>query len=406
MRFREILFEDFKTAFKKFVEQGNEEEEVKQVLQQFKNLQNKIKKDNEKNIDWWAKNKSFEMLKDFLKDVEEMPTLSQFKKRKSSGESITLHEDNEWFIVIPLDKDASCFHGSNTDWCVSKKTQTQFEEYFYDNETILIYIISKENGKKWAIAFNTLDNKLTMYDSSDTTLSSEVFKMETGFNPKDIVDSIPNNVLQKAKSSINEYRSLIGKIENELEKVKEGEHNKKLEKLLIKASDSNLIRNYFYEVGKSDNYNEVLQYVAVTMDGNLIKFIQNPSENIKTEALKSNTNSFKYIDKLTPKMQYILVSKSPKIFTHEKITNKENEKIQKAALGFGMHSDENLKYILDNNILASDDVIIHGIRSNNRYNKHNLQKLTIVLLNYGLSDKFEDELKAAFSKDTSQEMYQ
>lgn len=405
MRFFEILVEDYKTALKQFVDQGNNEEEVKQVLQQFKNIQSKIKKENEKNIDWWAKNKSFEMLKNFIKDVEEMPTLSQFKKIKKSSNSITLHEDDKWLFVIPLDKDASCFYGKNTDWCVSKKTQNHFEEYFYDNEIILIYLISKESGGKWAIAFNTINDNMGLYDSKDTSLSAEVFELETGFNPREIVNSLPDNVLQQAKSSINEYRSLIGKIENELEKVKKGEHNKKLEKLLIETSDIILIKKYFYNVGKSDNYNEVLQYIAVSMDGNIIKFIEEPSENIKVEALKSNTNAIKYIDDLTPKMQYILVSKTPLLFTHEKITNKENEKIQKAAVGFGMHSDENLKYILDNDILSSDDVIIHAINSNNRYNKHNLQKLVIVLINYGLSDKFENEIKTAFNKDTSQEIY-
>lgn len=405
MRFFEILVEDYKTAFKQFAEQGNNEEEVKQVLQQFKNIQSKIKKENEKNIDWWAKNKSFEMLKKFIEEIKEMPTLSQFKKNKKSSNSITLHEDDKWLFVIPLDKDTSCFYGKNTDWCVSKKTQNHFEEYFYDNEFILIYLISKESGGKWAIAFNTINDNMGLYNSMNAYLSAEDFELETGVNPREIVNSLPDNVLQQAKSSVNEYRSLIGRIENELDKVKKGEHNKKLEKLLIKSSDIILIKNYFYNVGKSDNYNEVLQYVAVTMDGNIIKFIEEPSENIKMEALKSNLNAIKYIEDLTLKMQYFLVNNSPKLFKHEKITNKENEKIQKAAVGFGMYSDDNLKYILDNDILASDDVIIHAINSNNRYNKHNLQKLVIVLINYGLSDKFENEIKTAFSKDTSQEMY-
>lgn len=405
MRFRELLLEDFKTAYKKFVEQGNDKEEVKQVLQQFKNLQNKIKKDNEKNIDWWAKNKSFEMLKNFIKDVEEMPTLSQFKKAKSSDNSITLYEDDKWFIVIPLDKEASCFHGKNTDWCVSKKTQTHFEEYFYEEEIILIYLISKQNGNKWAISYNTINGNLELYDSRDASLSEEVFEMETGFNPRKLVNNIPKNVFKKTKSYINDYRSLVGKIENEIDKLKKGTHDKKIEKLLIKTPNVDLIEEYFDKVRKSDNYNEVLQYIAVSNNGYLIKFIENPSEKIKIEALKYNTDVIKYIDNLTTKMQHIVVSKSPKLFLNRKITDKDNEKIQKAAVNFGMYSDINLKYILNNDILASDDVIIHAINSNNRYNKHNLQQIVIVLINHGLAEKFKDEIKAAFAKDTSQEMY-
>ena len=42
-------------------------------------------------------------------------------------------ENDDWLVVIPLDKDASCFHGKNSDWCTTKINQGNFEDYFYEN---------------------------------------------------------------------------------------------------------------------------------------------------------------------------------------------------------------------------------------------------------------------------------
>ena len=89
----------------------------------------------------------------------------------------------------------------------------------------------------------------------------------------------------------------------------------------------------------------------------------------------------------------------------DNITEKEDEKIQKAAVQFGMYSDDNLKYILDNDILASDSVISYGIQSNNRYNQHNLYKLVAVMMNHDreLLERFKKEIQEAIMKDTSED---
>lgn len=225
MRAREFIFEGFKEVEAKFIAAGADPEEVKEYLQQFRNLVKKNQfKDNERNIDWWGKNKSFQEFKSSLEQKSIGPTKSKLKRGGEVGRSINLWEDDKWLVVIPLDKDASCFHGKNSDWCTTKRDQQHFESYFYNEGITLTYCLNKETGAKWAIADHEnadigepdeedeeawdeyqelkANDWCKFFDQKDTEISSRTFQQQTGLDPEDIV-----GMSREAADKIDIYHS-------------------------------------------------------------------------------------------------------------------------------------------------------------------------------------------------------
>jgi hypothetical protein len=104
-------------------------------------------------------------------DVKEMET-----------QIIKIHEDDEWLLLRPLTYLASKKYGSNTKWCTTQETNS---EYFtkYTTKGVLIYCINKVNGYKVA-SFYSLDKndpefsywnqKDTRIDSTDSELTLEL----------------------------------------------------------------------------------------------------------------------------------------------------------------------------------------------------------------------------------------
>ena len=178
LSFKSFIDEDFKTTASKFVASGTDTTEVDNYINRFKILnKNQRLSGEQKNIDFWGK-KPFAEFKDFVISIEAVKTKSA--SEKDTGTFLTIPDSN-WNIIIPTDKSASCFHGSGTDWCTSKVSQEHFEEYFYDKNIILVYLINKETKKeKYAMAlnkdkegihefFNLKDEKITKQQLSKKT---------------------------------------------------------------------------------------------------------------------------------------------------------------------------------------------------------------------------------------------
>lgn len=185
MRAKDFLIEGYRQAINKFIEAGETEEKTKDVVRRFKTLvdKNQIKSLNEKNIDWWA-NKPLSELEQFIQN-KSVATKTQLKRSKLPGKSMTIMDNDEWLVVVPLDKDASCFHGKNTDWCTSKRDRDNFEHYFYRKKVTLIYCINKQTGGKWAIAASPYG--LEFFDDMDNPISPYAFDGDTGLSFKDLV---------------------------------------------------------------------------------------------------------------------------------------------------------------------------------------------------------------------------
>lgn len=241
MRFRE-LFEGYKEARDRF-NQSADDSQVKEYLEKFRQLvkQNKAEGD-EKNIDWWAK-RGWEEFQKFVNDRQHKMTSSQMKKqRKKTGKSITVHEDSDWLIVVPLDKDASCFHGKGTAWCTTKPFADFYEDYFYRRSITLMYLLNKQSGGKWAIAFHKKADTIEMFDSDDKSITEPQFQKETGFDPHQVVKKISPDHEVEIQQSRDEYDDLRKRVQQQLDDVV---ISNQLENALAKLKSEKLMFDYF-----------------------------------------------------------------------------------------------------------------------------------------------------------------
>ena len=191
MRYYELITEDYKTVTKKFIDAGADSAEVDKYITQFKALGtklNNIKDPADKNIDAWGK-RSFSDFQKFVTDVRTQVTLGSQKKDAGTSIDITTPAQRAagWYIIIPTNKEASCYHGTGTDWCVSKHNQDHFESYFLDKAVTLIFCLNDQQ-EKWAIACH-VSGESEFFDAKDTSITQKQFDSATGLNSAKIIQA-------------------------------------------------------------------------------------------------------------------------------------------------------------------------------------------------------------------------
>ena len=300
MRYYEIVKEGYKEVQQKYITAGVDPQSVEKTFDTYKDLVNRNQvSGNERNIDWWGK-QSFDQFKSFVDEKSSEKSTTQIKRSKIPGKSINLVDNDNWHIVIPLDKDASCFHGKNSDWCTTKPNQSNFEEYFYDNEIMLIYCKNIKTGGMWAIAAHTDTDQIEMFDKNDESISEETFNSQTGLDvDKIVVDALKHQ--SEISSSRDVYNDAIIRINNYI--TSGVGRNAQIEKDLILTKDGELCFKYMKTVNIKDNYPEDIQLAAVNNNGNAIEFIDNPSERVKFAAVTAHGYAIKYIKNPSEKVK-------------------------------------------------------------------------------------------------------
>lgn len=339
MRFIHILKEDFKTAATKYINSGEKPDDVKKVFNAFKEIRQRIQPP-ENNIDWWAKNRKFRQLKDYIDNFEGIPTKSQVGKK--TGKSKNVLENNEWLITVPLDKDASCFHGKTTDWCTTKPFQPYYEQYFYDSEITLIYCIQKNTGEKWAIAAHELKlNDSEFFDKNDKSLSKDDFENKTGLDVDMILSkAFGEDIQTNVESSREQYRKAMSRIVELLNEIRNtNERNLELEKLLWYTKSKEKLQQYISHLGPA-KFNKNLEIFAVNSIPNAIVYIKDPDEKIQMiSAKKDGETTISYLvntigeDNISDKVKMEAVSNDGLAIRHLKnIYDDFGKKLQLAAV--------------------------------------------------------------------------
>ena len=223
--------------------------DVNDYINKFKELIKKqIINGKEKDIHgFWRKLPTDKIWESFQQFVNNKANeISKNSELNNSGEKIILRDDNQWLILIPLNKAASCYYGTNTDWCISKRNQNYFEEYFYENKSILIFIINKLQKKKWAIDYHKNDMATIIYNQLNNEINYEIFKTQTKneINVNDILDQV-----DRKYKLIIKYQNLLVDAYNEAIKT----HNRNIE-----------LENAFqYDLNdKEVNNNKILKYMC------------------------------------------------------------------------------------------------------------------------------------------------
>jgi hypothetical protein len=313
MRLYEIkheILEGYKEVTTKFSE-DNDPQEVATVIEKYKELVNRNQfQGQERNIDWWGK-QGYDKFKEAVRVKSLQKSMTQIKRSKNKGRSITLEENDKWLIVVPLDKDASCFHGKDTEWCTTKPFQSVFEDYFYVDGITVIYFILKTNLNKWAISVDTNRQINEYFDKNDNKIDQHLFDKQTGLSSDTFIQRVTKpdvvNILNKSRGI---YKALSEKAKNLIKNVETGRHNYELEEILFKLK-SYLIGEYFAKVGKSEKYDKKLQKAAMNLNGFDIRFIINPDKSVQLAAINDDSHAIKRIDNPYKDVQLLAVNDDP-----------------------------------------------------------------------------------------------
>lgn len=328
MRYLQIkIVEGYKEVADKFSQEAVDASSVQNVIAKYKDLVNRNQvQGNERNIDWWGK-QGWQNFEKFVTAKSQQPSQNQQKKRKSAGKSHTLAENNEWLIVVPLDKDASCFHGKGTDWCTTKPQHDYFEDYFRDANVTLIYFLQKQTGKKWAIAvhdsgideyFDINDNKIRNGDLADQT----GLPLETIMKYVNIVNDKSTEVSKKADASRNTMRNEIDQLEimiDDLRRSRSEDRSPEIETLLLRTKSVDYLKQYMYVVANEEEnpteFDQNMQNLIALKLPYMITNIANPTEKtirLATDHSEYSMSFLRDIEKLHPDVVYNAFKNNPK----------------------------------------------------------------------------------------------
>ena len=185
---------------------------------------------------------SIEQLHQAVTQKESEVVQKQQKKSEIKSGAITVFENEDYLILIPKTKAASCYYGKGTSWCIAytdPKTPNQFEKYMNRGEAF-IFVLPKHGSEKLAAVVE--HGKIReAFTQNDTKISANAF-----------FETVPE-----------EYHQVILDAAPIATKAQEEFHQKKLEKFekikkQIEAEDNE------YEVEIDGGYN-----VSVRKNGEL-----------------------------------------------------------------------------------------------------------------------------------------
>lgn len=122
-----VIESDFKTATVKFVSQGIEKEAIDSYFKKFKEAKtrNKIKDENEKNIDFWAK-KPWKEFKAFVDSMQKTYTKTEQKKQPWKFGNVAgakkVAENTNW-VVYKVDTYAAAKKLGTNNWCIVRNEE-------------------------------------------------------------------------------------------------------------------------------------------------------------------------------------------------------------------------------------------------------------------------------------------
>ena len=131
----------------------------------------------------------YQTLEELITAITNYEGKSRRDIKKVEGGNV-VYDDGNYFVVNPLNHDASCYYGKGTKWCTAAETDTHFKKYNEDGK--LFYIIDRSkptNDPFYKVALlRKFDGDKIYYDAKDEYV-------RTGWiHGTEILDKILNNV--------------------------------------------------------------------------------------------------------------------------------------------------------------------------------------------------------------------
>ena len=164
----------------------------------------------------------YQTLEELITAITNYEGKSRRDIKKVEGGNV-VYDDGNYFVVNPLNHDASCYYGKGTKWCTAAETDTHFKKYNEDGK--LFYIIDRSkptNDPLYKVALlRKFDGDRIYYDAKDEYV-------RTGWiHGTEMLDKILNNVTGYLQQEFAEQLKIYGdkeaarKEKDRLEKLRE-----------------------------------------------------------------------------------------------------------------------------------------------------------------------------------------
>lgn len=294
------LVEGYKEAATEFAA-ASDQNTANTAIEKYKTLVTKNQATGiERNIDHWRK-QGWDNFVKFIDSKADTPTSTQIKRKKVAGKSITIQEDDNWLIVVPLDKNASCFHGKDSNWCTTKLEKNYFNHYFHNNNITLVYCLQKQTGGMWAVAIHKdLPENSEIFDKADDSITSQEFSKQTGLDVYDLhrrivgKDSTHNPTLDATRT---DHKKLANNIYIHLNAFDAYKRDPDLEKKLLSVEEPDMCELYIQKLWSANreqkltNYPEEIAVIAAKNDSsyaNVWTMVSDKNEKVHIATLTSN----------------------------------------------------------------------------------------------------------------------
>lgn len=159
--------------------------------------------------------KNFDVLLSTIETAQETKDSKTFIKEEHT---VTLIENENFWLMIPTTYEGSCKYGTSTKWCTAMKTtKVHFENY--SKNGLLVYLIRKKtSGKNLKYAFHVEYNQkklvnpsIKIYDEKDDIITYEQMANQN-WNNQDIIDIFYKIVSEfNQRKQIRDAKSYISK---------------------------------------------------------------------------------------------------------------------------------------------------------------------------------------------------
>lgn len=102
---------------------------------------------------------------------------TQAKKKTKLEGADRLYEDENFLLLHPKNKDAVCMYGANTQWCITMRQHTHYENYIEEGK-IFYFLLPKNPGlggrmEKIAFVFDDAGDLEDMFDEEDENIDED-----------------------------------------------------------------------------------------------------------------------------------------------------------------------------------------------------------------------------------------
>jgi len=110
----------------------------------------------------------YQNLNELLNDIHIYENRNRRDVRRVEGGNVVF-DDGRFFVVNPLDHNASCYYGKGTKWCTAAESDTHFKKYNEDGKLFYIIDRSKPTSDPYykVALLRKFDGEKTYYDTKD-----------------------------------------------------------------------------------------------------------------------------------------------------------------------------------------------------------------------------------------------